>query len=237
MHIVEFKKMDSEKYSYSNYINLIKSEDKLTLLKEEMEIKDIELPLDIHSVRDVVFSPYCTLVILGNGDVYGLGNNRYKGMGSDLPSQLNELTKLSISNVKSIVASKNISGGIFYIKNDDTCYYSGPNSNSIAGVLPSNSDVFKKISIDNVKKVVINTDLSNWFSLIVTNNKQIYTSGKSSSYVNGLSNALISQYTEISLSNVTDAYSSYNATFIVVNEKKVYATGINTNYLLGFQYF
>ncbi|MDC9291590.1 RCC1-like domain-containing protein, partial [Clostridioides difficile] len=85
MHIVEFKKMDSEKYSYSNYINLIKSEDKLTLLKEEMEIKDIELPLDIHSVRDVVFSPYCTLVILGNGDVYGLGNNRYKGMGSDLP--------------------------------------------------------------------------------------------------------------------------------------------------------
>ncbi|EGT3747753.1 TPA: hypothetical protein ACX2B6_000989 [Clostridioides difficile] len=234
MHIVEFKKMDSEKYSYSNYINLIKSEDKLTLLKEEMEIKDIELPLDIHSVRDVVFSPYCTLVILGNGDVYGLGNNRYKGMGSDLPSQLNELTKLSISNVKSIVASKNISGGIFYIKNDDTCYYSGPNSNSIAGVLPSNSDVFKKISIDNVKKVVINTDLSNWFSLIVTNNKQIYTSGKSSSYVNGLSNALISQYTEISLSNVTDAYSSYNATFIVVDEKKVYATGINTNYLLGF---
>ncbi|HCU3053925.1 TPA: hypothetical protein OUN66_001786, partial [Clostridioides difficile] len=214
--------------------NLIKSEDKLTLLKEEMEIKDIELPLDIHSVRDVVFSPYCTLVILGNGDVYGLGNNRYKGMGSDLPSQLNELTKLSISNVKSIVASKNISGGIFYIKNDDTCYYSGPNSNSIAGVLPSNSDVFKKISIDNVKKVVINTDLSNWFSLIVTNNKQIYTSGKSSSYVNGLSNALISQYTEISLSNVTDAYSSYNATFIVVDEKKVYATGINTNYLLGF---
>ncbi|HGM1212027.1 TPA: hypothetical protein ACKOMF_001004 [Clostridioides difficile] len=199
-----------------------------------MEIKDIELPLDIHSVRDVVFSPYCTLVILGNGDVYGLGNNRYKGMGSDLPSQLNELTKLSISNVKSIVASKNISGGIFYIKNDDTCYYSGPNSNSIAGVLPSNSDVFKKISIDNVKKVVINTDLSNWFSLIVTNNKQIYTSGKSSSYVNGLSNALISQYTEISLSNVTDAYSSYNATFIVVDEKKVYATGINTNYLLGF---
>ncbi|WP_044489221.1 hypothetical protein, partial [Clostridioides difficile] len=192
------------------------------------------LPLDIHSVRDVVFSPYCTLVILGNGDVYGLGNNRYKGMGSDLPSQLNELTKLSISNVKSIVASKNISGGIFYIKNDDTCYYSGPNSNSIAGVLPSNSDVFKKISIDNVKKVVINTDLSNWFSLIVTNNKQIYTSGKSSSYVNGLSNALISQYTEISLSNVTDAYSSYNATFIVVDEKKVYATGINTNYLLGF---
>ncbi|HBF6252929.1 TPA: hypothetical protein KOS50_003501, partial [Clostridioides difficile] len=120
------------------------------------------------------------------------------------------------------------------IKNDDTCYYSGPNSNSIAGVLPSNSDVFKKISIDNVKKVVINTDLSNWFSLIVTNNKQIYTSGKSSSYVNGLSNALISQYTEISLSNVTDAYSSYNATFIVVDEKKVYATGINTNYLLGF---
>ncbi|MDN9702435.1 hypothetical protein KLL84_07875 [Clostridioides difficile] len=234
MHIVEFKKMDSEKYSYSNYINLIKSEDKLTLLKEEMEIKDIELPLDIHSVRDVVFSPYCTLVILGNGDVYGLGNNRYKGMGSDLPSQLNELTKLSISNVKSIVASKNISGGIFYIKNDDTCYYSGPNSNSIAGVLPSNSDVFKKISIDNVKKVVINTDLSNWFSLIVTNNKQIYTSGKSSSYVNGFSNALISQYTEISLSNVTDAYSSYNATFIVVDEKKVYATGINTNYLLGF---
>ncbi|HEL3623339.1 TPA: hypothetical protein UMQ49_003296, partial [Clostridioides difficile] len=88
--------------------------------------------------------------------------------------------------------------------------------------------------IDNVKKVVINTDLSNWFSLIVTNNKQIYTSGKSSSYVNGLSNALISQYTEISLSNVTDAYSSYNATFIVVDEKKVYATGINTNYLLGF---
>lgn len=237
MHIVEFKKMDSEKYSYSNYINLIKSEDKLTLLKEEMEIKDIELPLDIHSVRDVVFSPYCTLVILGNGDVYGLGNNRYKGMGSDLPSQLNELTKLSISNVKSIVASKNISGGIFYIKNDDTCYYSGPNSNSIAGVLPSNSDVFKKISIDNVKKVVINTDLSNWFSLIVTNNKQIYTSGKSSSYVNGLSNTLISQYTEISLSNVTDAYSSYNATFIVVDEKKVYATGINTNYLLGFSTF
>ncbi|MCP8331657.1 hypothetical protein NMF97_08070 [Clostridioides difficile] len=233
MHIVEFKKMDSEKYSYSNYINLIKSEDKLTLLKEEMEIKDIELPLDIHSVRDVVFSPYCTLVILGNGDVYGLGNNRYKGMGSDLPSQLNELTKLSISNVKSIVASKNISGGIFYIKNDDTCYYSGPNSNSIAGVLPSNSDIFKKISIDNVKKVVINTDLSNWFSLIVTNNKQIYTSGKSSSYVNGLSNALISQYTEISLSNVTDAYSSYNATFIVVDEKKVYATGINKNYMLG----
>ncbi|HBG8549052.1 TPA: hypothetical protein KRH33_001663 [Clostridioides difficile] len=234
MHVVEFKKMDNEKYSYSNYINLIKSQDKLTLLKEEMEIKDIELPLDIHSVRDVVFSPYCTLVILANGDVYGLGNNRYKGMGSDLPSQLNELTKLSISNVKSIVASKNISGGIFYIKNDDTCYYSGPNSNSIAGVLPFNSDIFKKISIDNVKKVVINTDLSNWFSLIVTNNKQIYTSGKSSSYVNGLSNALISQYTEISLSNVTDAYSSYNATFIVVDEKKVYATGINTNYLLGF---
>ncbi|WP_332869317.1 hypothetical protein [Clostridioides difficile] len=233
MHIVEFKKMDSEKYSYSNYINLIKSEDKLTLLKEEMEIKDIELPLDIHSVRDVVFIPYCTILILGNGDVYGLGNNRYKGMGSDLPSQLNELTKLSISNVKSIVASKNISGGIFYIKNDDTCYYSGPNSNSIAGVLPSNSDIFKKISIDNVKKVVINTDLSNWFSLIVTNNKQIYTSGKSSSYVNGLSNALISQYTEISLSNVTDAYSSYNATFIVVDEKKVYATGINKNYMLG----
>ncbi|MCK1916229.1 hypothetical protein MXT59_06290 [Clostridioides difficile] len=233
MHIVEFKKMDSEKYSYSNYINLIKSEDKLTLLKEEMEIKDIELPLDIHSVRDVVFSPYCTLVILGNGDVYGLGNNRYKGMGSDLPSQLNELTKLSISNVKSIVASKNISGGIFYIKNDDTCYYSGPNSNSIAGVLPSNSDIFKKISIDNVKKVVINTDLSNWFSLIVTNNKQIYTSGKSSSYVNGLSNKSASQYTEIGVSNVTDAYSSYNATFIVVDEKKVYATGINTNYLLG----
>ncbi|MBH9753871.1 hypothetical protein FE538_14430, partial [Clostridioides difficile] len=233
MHIVEFKKMDSEKYSYSNYINLIKSEDKLTLLKEEMEIKDIELPLDIHSVRDVVFSPYCTLVILGNGDVYGLGNNRYKGMGSDLPSQLNELTKLSISNVKSIVASKNISGGIFYIKNDDTCYYSGPNSNSIAGVLPSNSDIFKKISIDNVKKVVINTDLSNWFSLIVTNNKQIYTSGKSSSYVNGLSNKSASQYTEIGVSNVTDAYSSYNATFIVADEKKVYATGINTNYLLG----
>ncbi|EMJ5408127.1 TPA: hypothetical protein KRN00_000657 [Clostridioides difficile] len=233
MHIVEFKKMDSEKYSYSNYINLIKSEDKLTLLKEEMEIKDIELPLDIHSVRDVVFSPYCTMVILGNGDVYGLGNNRYKGMGSDLPSQLNELTKLSISNVKSIVASKNISGGIFYIKNDDTCYYSGPNSNSIAGVLPSNSDVFKKISIDNVKKVVINTDLSNWFSLIVTNNKQIYTSGKSSGYVNGLSNKSASQYTEIGVSNVTDAYSSYNATFIVADEKKVYATGINTNYLLG----
>lgn len=233
MHIVEFKKMDSEKYSYSNYINLIKSEDKLTLLKEEMEIKDIELPLDIHSVRDVVFSPYCTMVILGNGDVYGLGNNRYKGMGSDLPSQLNELTKLSISNVKSIVASKNISGGIFYIKNDDTCYYSGPNSNSIAGVLPSNSDIFKKISIDNVKKVVINTDLSNWFSLIVTNNKQIYTSGKSSTYVNGLSNALISQYTKIGVSNVTDAYSAYNATFIVVDEKKVYATGINTNFLLG----
>ena len=198
-----------------------------------MEIKDIELPLDIHSVRDVVFSPYCTLVILGNGDVYGLGNNRYKGMGSDLPSQLNELTKLSISNVKSIVASKNISGGIFYIKNDDTCYYSGPNSNSIAGVLPSNSDIFKKISIDNVKKVVINTDLSNWFSLIVTNNKQIYTSGKSSSYVNGLSNKSASQYTEIGVSNVTDAYSSYNATFIVADEKKVYATGINTNYLLG----
>ncbi len=233
MHIVEFKKMDSEKYSYSNYINLIKSEDKLTLLKEEMEIKDIELPLDIHSVRDVVFSPYCTMVILGNGDVYGLGNNRYKGMGSDLPSQLNELTKLSISNVKSIVASKNIFGGIFYIKNDDTCYYSGPNSNSIAGVLPSNSDVFKKISIDNVKKVVINTDLSNWFSLIVTNNKQIYTSGKSSGYVNGLSNKSASQYTEIGVSNVTDAYSSYNATFIVADEKKVYATGINTNYLLG----
>ncbi len=233
MHIVEFKKMDSEKYSYSNYINLIKSEDKLTLLKEEMEIKDIELPLDIHSVRDVVFSPYCTMVILGNGDVYGLGNNRYKGMGSDLPSQLNELTKLSISNVKSIVASKNISGGIFYIKNDDTCYYSGPNSNSIAGVLPSNSDIFKKISIDNIKKVVINTDLSNWFSLIVTNNKQIYTSGKSSTYVNGLSNALISQYTEIGVSNVTDAYSAYNATFIVADEKKVYATGINTNYLFG----
>ncbi|HBH3714111.1 TPA: hypothetical protein KSK62_001285 [Clostridioides difficile] len=225
--------MDSEKYSYSNYINLIKSEDKLTLLKEEMEIKDIELPLDIHSVRDVVFSPYCTLVILGNGDVYGLGNNRYKGMGSDLPIQLNELTKLSISNVKSIVASKNISGGIFYIKNDDTCYYSGANSNSIAGVLPSNSDVFKKISIDNVKKVVINTDLSNWFSLIVTNNKQIYTSGKSSGYVNGLSNKSASQYTEIGVSNVTDAYSSYNATFIVADEKKVYATGINTNYLLG----
>ncbi len=233
MHIVEFKKMDSEKYSYSNYINLIKSKDKLTLLKEEMEIKDIELPLDIHSVRDVVFSPYCTMVILGNGDVYGLGNNRYKGMGSDLPSQLNELTKLSISNVKSIVASKNISGGIFYIKNDDTCYYSGPNSNSIAGVLPSNSDIFKKISIDNIKKVVINTDLSNWFSLIVTNNKQIYTSGKSSTYVNGLSNISASQYTEISLSNVTDAYSSYNATFIVADEKKVYATGINTNYMLG----
>ncbi|HBG0435644.1 TPA: hypothetical protein KPE15_000317 [Clostridioides difficile] len=233
MHIVEFKKMDSEKYSYSDYINLIKSEDKLTLLKEEMEIKDIELPLDIHSVRDVVFSPYCTMVILGNGDVYGLGNNRYKGMGSDLPSQLNELTKLSISNVKSIVASKNIFGGIFYIKNDDTCYYSGPNSNSIAGVLPSNSDVFKKISIDNVKKVVINTDLSNWFSLIVTNNKQIYTSGKSSGYVNGLSNKSASQYTEIGVSNVTDAYSSYNATFIVADEKKVYATGINTNYLLG----
>ncbi|EGT4696357.1 hypothetical protein RZ882_005545 [Clostridioides difficile] len=233
MHVVEFKKMDNEKYSYSNYINLIKSEDKLTLLKEEMEIKDIELPLDIHSVRDVVFSPYCTLVILANGDVYGLGNNGYKGMGSDLPSQLNELTKLSISNVKSIVASKNISGGIFYIKNDDTCYYSGPNSNSIAGVLPSNSDVFKKISIDNVKKVVINTDLSNWFSLIVTNNKQIYTSGKSSTYVNGLSNISASQYTEISLSNVTDAYSSYNATFIVADEKKVYATGINTNYMLG----
>lgn len=233
MHVVEFKKMDSEKYSYSNYINLIKSEDKLILLKEEMEIKDIELPLDIHSVRDVVFSPYCTMVILGNGDVYGLGNNRYKGMGSDLPSQLNELTKLSISNVKSIVASKNISGGIFYIKNDDTCYYSGPNSNSIAGVLPSNSDIFKKISIDNVKKVVINTDLSNWFSLIVTNNKQIYTSGKSSSYVNGLSNKSASQYTEISLSNVTDAYSAYNATFIVVDEKKVYVTGINKNYMLG----
>nr|UWI51411.1 hypothetical protein NZ312_06830 [Clostridioides difficile] len=233
MHVVEFKKMDNEKYSYSNYVNLIKSDEKLTLLKEEMEIKDIELPLDIHSVRDVVFSPYCTLVILANGDVYGLGNNSYKGMGSDLPSQLNELTKLSISNVKSIVASKNISGGIFYIKNDDTCYYSGSNTNSIAGVLPSNSDIFKKISIDNVKKIVINTDLSNWFSLIVTNNKQIYTSGKSSGYVNGLSNALVSQYTEISLSNVTDAYSSYNATFIVVDEKKVYATGINKNYLLG----
>lgn len=108
-----------------------------------------------------------------------------------------------------------------------------PNSNSIAGVLPSNSDIFKKISIDNVKKVVINTDLSNWFSLIVTNNKQIYTSGKSSSYVNGLSNKSASQYTEIGVSNVTDAYSSYNATFIVADEKKVYATGINTNYLLG----
>lgn len=233
MHVVEFKKMNNEKYSYSNYVNLIKSDDKLTLLKEEMEIKDIELPLDIHSVRDVVFSPYCTLVILGNGDVYGLGNNSYKGMGSDLPSQLNELTKLSISNVKSIVASKNISGGIFYIKNDDTCYYSGSNSNSIAGVLPSNSDIFKKVSIDNVKKVVINTDLLNWFSLIVTNNKQIYTSGKSSSYVNGLSNTLVSQYTEVGVSNVTDAYSAYNATFIVADEKKVYATGINTNYLLG----
>ena len=184
------------------------------------------------NIKKVASGGHSFFLIYNDGTVYATGYNSQGQFGLGHYNDINEFTKLPITNVRDVFSSGYTS---FILKNDGSLWGAGCNNyGQLNRTASSNQQDYQLTFIDtnltNIKRV--DCGLNTYFFL--KNDGTLYSTGQNSNGQLGLNTTSdIYSITKVDIDSVVKVAAGSTHTLIIQENGNVRATGYGSNYALG----
>lgn len=168
----------------------------------------------ISNIKEIKSNKQALYILLNNGEGYVCGNNSGNKL-STIKAQ-SEFIKLPIDNIKEFIPSSD--DCLFILTNNNQVYSIGANDAGQVGLGDNiNRNVFTKVPIDNVKKVIT----CNKSSYILTCDNELFSTGNNNRGQLGLGDTINrNTFTKINISGTIKDMWCGEYTFLILLEKE-----------------
>lgn len=211
-------------YNYYGQLGLGDNENRTTFT-------EINVP-NPENIKKIASGGHSFFLIYNDGTIWATGYNSRGQFGLGHHNDINEFTKLPITNVRDVFSSGATS---FILKNDGSLWGAGANNygqlNRSAGSNQSDDQLtFIDTNLTNIKRV----DCGNDTYFYLKNDGTLYSTGINGSGQLGLnSSSDVYSITKVDIDSVVKVAAGSNHTLIVQENGNVRATGYGSSYELG----
>ncbi|TGA09086.1 hypothetical protein E5F44_06660, partial [Clostridioides difficile] len=192
--------------------------------------------INIENIKNGISSGDSTFLLKNDGTLYSCGMNTSGQLGLGDTIDRKVFTKVNIELKNNFTEYANnykivLGDTSFILKNDNTLWGSGNNSNGQLGLGDTaGKRVFTRMNVENIKDVVC----GKMHVVVLKNDGTVWNSGNNSNGQLGLGDTTNRNvFTKVDIDNVKKVICGWNQTVILKNDNTVWSTGLNSNGQLG----